>query len=64
MAGTVDGGKKASITNKERYGEDFYRMIGKAGGAKSRGGGFSLYPEMARIYGAKGGRASRRGPSQ
>lgn len=60
MAGTKAGGRKAAQTNKERYGTEFYQQIGKAGGAKSRNGGFAKNPELARIAGARGGRASRR----
>ncbi len=61
MAGTVEGGRKASVTNKERYGEDFYIRTGKLGGAKSRGGGFTNNREAARLAGQKGGAMSRRG---
>ena len=61
MAGTIAGGKAAAITNKQRYGENFYVLIGAKGGAKSTGGGFAANPELARIAGIKGGMASRRG---
>ncbi len=60
MAGTKRGGRKASETNKLRYGRDFYRDIGKLGGEKSRGGGFSRDSDLAREAGRKGGLASRR----
>lgn len=60
MAGTKNGGKRAAVTNKIRYGDNFYRLIGKKGGKKSRGGGFALYPDLAKIAGAKGGQANRR----
>lgn len=60
MAGTPEGGRQAARTNKQRYGEDFYRKLGAEGGAKSRGGGFAKDPELARIAGRKGGMASRR----
>lgn len=60
MAGTVEGGKAAARTNKLRYGMNFYEQIGRKGGKLSRGGGFASNPELARIVGAKGGRASRR----
>ena len=36
MAGTVQGGKAAAITNKTKYGEDFYQKIGAKGGKKGR----------------------------
>jgi general stress protein YciG len=60
MAGTVEGGKKAAATNKERHGEDFYSGIGEDGGRKSRGGGFAKNPELAREAGRKGGLRSKR----
>lgn len=41
MAGTREGGLKCAATNKERYGASFYVTIGKAGGKKSKGGGFT-----------------------
>ncbi|GAB3068034.1 hypothetical protein GCM10027080_05770 [Pedococcus soli] len=63
MAGTRTGGAKAAATNKIRYGFDFYKMIGRKGGTISRGGGFvgEGGRERARVAGAKGGKASRRG---
>lgn len=64
MPGTVQGGKKAAETNKERYGKDFYARIGTVGGKIGRTGGFYANRELARIAGAKGGRKSRRGPSK
>ncbi|MEI6581921.1 hypothetical protein EXS66_02830 [Candidatus Saccharibacteria bacterium] len=63
MPGTREGGIKAASTNKKRYGKEFYTRIGAVGGKKSRGGGFAANPELARLAGAKGGRASRRGKS-
>ena len=66
MAGTLQGGKRASQTNKERHGEDFYQRIGKLSnasweknGRKPRG--FAANPELARIAGRKGGLKSRKG---
>ena len=67
MPGTKAGGLKAAQTNKKRYGDDFYRKMGKAGGAKSRGGGFASESvgkdgltgrERASIAGVKGGKIS------
>lgn len=59
--GTRIGGLKASKTNKELYGEDFYGRIGKIGGQKSRGGGFASMPKWKiSEAGARGGRISRR----
>ena len=60
MPGTRNGGLKAAATNKARYGKEFYVKIGQSGGRKSRNGGFAANPELARIAGAKGGRASRK----
>jgi uncharacterized protein len=63
MAGTQAGGKAASLTNKQRYGEDFYKIIGAKGGKKGKTGGFYANRELAQIAGRKGGRVSRRGKS-
>lgn len=62
MAGTKLGGVLAAETNYERYGQDFYKKIGKLGGQKSRNGGFAANPELAREAGRKGGlvKASQR----
>lgn len=61
MAGTKEGGIAASITNKQKYGDDFYARIGAMGGKKGRTGGFYANRELARIAGKKGGTISRRG---
>ena len=60
MSGTIEGGRKASKTNIERHGEDFYKRIGAKGGRNGHTGGFAANRELARIAGAKGGRISRR----
>jgi hypothetical protein len=69
MPGTVRGGRSAALTNKERYGESFYKTIGAIGGRKSSTGGFASKKvgadgltgvERARIAGARGGTNSRR----
>ena len=60
MSGTKAGGLKAALKNKERYGKDFYRMIGSKGGQNGHTGGFAANRELARAAGAKGGRVSRR----
>lgn len=64
MSGTRSGGIQARDTNKKKYGEDFYREIGRKGGLKGRTGGFYANRELARIAGAKGGRISRRGKAK
>ena len=71
--GTKEGAKKASITNRLKYGDDFYKRIGSIGGQRGVSGGFACLekgadgltgPERARISGAKGGRISKRGPAK
>ena len=61
MAGTKAGGLKAAKTNKERHGDDFFKVIGARGGRNGHTGGFAANRELARAAGAKGGRISRRG---
>lgn len=60
MAGTAKGGVQAAKTNKERYGANFYKEIGRAGGKKSRNGGFAANPDLAREAGRKGGLAKKK----
>ena len=60
MPGTKIGGMKAAKKNKEKYGDNFYRMIGSKGGQNGHTGGFAANPALARVAGAKGGRISRR----
>lgn len=64
MAGNKMGGMKAAMTNKMRYGPDFYKEIGAKGGRNGHTGGFAANRELAAIAGAKGGRISRRGRSK
>lgn len=64
MSGTKAGGLKAAATNKQRYGEDFYRIQGAKGGRNGHTGGFAGNPELARLAGAKGGRISKRRPAR
>ncbi len=69
MTGNIKGGKKASRTNKERYGKDFYKKIGSLGGKLSRNCGFASQKvgpdgltgaERAKIAGKIGGSVSKR----
>lgn len=69
MSGTKAGGLKAAMTNKKKYGEDFYSRMGKLGGQLGHTGGFASEKvgddgltgyERAKIAGAKGGTISRR----
>ena len=64
MAGTKEGGRKAAVTNKLKYGDNFYANIGRRGGRNGHTGGFFANPELARIAGAIGGRKSKRGPAK
>jgi len=41
MSGSVIGGKKAAKRNKEKYGDNFYELIGSKGGKKGKTGGFA-----------------------
>lgn len=62
MPGTIAGGLKASATNKERYGEEFYKRIGAKGGRNGHTGGFAADAKRAREAGRKGGlKSSRKG---
>lgn len=63
MAGTKAGGLAAAKRNKEKYGPDFYKNIGKMGGSaeKTRPSGFAaMSPEKRSAAGRKGGSTSRR----
>ena len=64
MSGTKAGGLKASITNKELHGDDFYARIGQKGGKVCGMKGFALNPELARRVGSKGGKISKRGKAK
>lgn len=64
MAGTLEGGRKAAKTNQSKHGKDFYKRIGAIGGRNGKTGGFAANPELARIAGMKGGKASKRGPAK
>ena len=66
MAGTLEGGRKAAKTNKERHGADWYSKIGKRGGSTSHPETryFALHPELAKTAGAKGGKISKRGKAK
>lgn len=64
MAGTLEGGRKAAKTNKEKYGNDFYANIGRRGGRNGHTGGFAANPDLARRAGRKGGKISKRGKAK
>lgn len=69
MPGNIAGGKKAAVTNKTKYGDDFYAVQGRKGGKLGKTGGFASSfigadgltgRERARIAGAIGGTKSRK----
>lgn len=64
MAGTKEGGRKAAITNKKKYGENFYAEMGRIGGRNGHTGGFASNPELAKRAGRIGGLKSKRGPAK
>lgn len=54
MAGNVQTGKAAAATNKNKYGDDFYSVIGSIGGKKKVPKGFSkLTSEQRKIINEK-----------
>lgn len=61
MSGTKAGGLKTSLAIKKRYGEDYYKTIGKKGGIspKTKPSGFAANRELASIAGKKGGSTPR-----
>lgn len=62
MPGTKEGAIKARATILELYGDNFYKEIGGAGGAKSRGGGFAqgeVGRQRAVLAGKRGGKARK-----
>lgn len=63
MAGTYESGIQAAITNKQRYGDDWYRKIGARGGSKptTEPKGFAANRQLASEAGRIGGLKSRRG---
>ena len=65
MPGTKEGGAKARQTTIDKFGEDYWKRIGKFGGSqRSPKKGFGSNRELARLAGQKGGTISRRGSKQ
>lgn len=64
MAGNKEGGAKAALTNKEKYGADFYSSIGKKGGKNGRGHTFAHGKYSPSEAGRLGGLKSRRGKAK
>lgn len=61
MAQTKAGAAKATKTMYEKYGENFFRRVGKIGGQNGHTGGLYNNPERAKQLGSKGGSVSKRG---
>lgn len=63
MVGTKAGALKTRETIYKKFGNDFYKNIGKIGGETetNKPKGFACNPELARKVGAKGGSISKRG---
>ena len=64
MSGSRLGGLKAAETNKQRYGRDWYKKIGKIGGKACVPKGFAVNPELAKRAGSTGGKLSKRGKAK
>ena len=66
MSGTKLGGKKTAQTNKEKYGENYYKELGRKGGSvkhpETRW--FNTHRDLASKLGKKGGHISKRGKSK
>ena len=61
MSQTKEGGIKTAITNKAKYGEDYYKNIGSKGGQKKNPlKGFGSNRDLASTAGKLGGKISRR----
>jgi len=64
MAGTKAGGLKTAATNKAKYGDEYYAIIGRQGGINGHTGGFASNRELASRAVAIGGKISKRGPAK
>jgi general stress protein YciG len=63
MSGTKEGAAKAALTNKDKYGQDFYRKIGAKSWDnpdRSHETGFALLPKEKVVeLGRKGGQQNK-----
>ena len=65
MSGSRSGGLKAAETNKQKYGSDWYKKIGKLGGKACVPKGFArMDVEKIKNAGRKGGTISKRGKAK
>lgn len=60
LSGTLAGGHKTRQTIIEKYGADYYKILGRLGGKASGTGGFYGNSERARTAGKLGGSLSSR----
>lgn len=63
MSGTREGGQAAAATNKLKYGDDFYAIIGARGGSTktTEPKGFAAMTKQQRsAAGKKGGSANKK----
>jgi len=60
MSATREGGLKAAETNKERYGENYYKNLGRKGGQAQVPKGVAITGK-AKELGKIGGSLSKRG---
>lgn len=63
MSGNKEGGMKFATNIKQKYGEDYYQVIGSKGGKtihKTPRGFAAMSPEQRSLAGHKGGSISRR----
>lgn len=66
MSGTTEGGCKTAKTIKEKYGEDYYKELGRKGGSVHRPETrwFNNHRDLASKCGTKGGHISKRGKAK
>ena len=64
MAGNREGGAKAALTMKNKYGTDFFKSIGSKGGSAKVPKGFAVNLDLASEAGRKGGLKSKRGKAK
>ena len=59
MAGTKAGSKKSVATIKQKYGDDWYKKIGRKGGSVTGPNKQKKTKILTKLSGADGGRLSR-----
>lgn len=67
MSQTAEGALKAKDTILRKYGNDYWKNMGKIGGKASSTGGFGqgeIGRQRAKLAGSKGGKISKRKSAQ